>query len=163
MKWVGPVLLTKALVRGDTVVNGENIHFIKPVKQRVTTNGLERKLRFSPFSGKLTSLERKHFEGQLWDDKAKAFENRNGYWTGALAEHFDKDYLVECEIPSYWLQKSLPPEIMDPPAPPKKTPTSQKRKRKEGNEHMPTFDTPPGRNKRARKVPTGSGETTTSK
>ena len=32
MKWVGPVLLTKALVRGDTVVNGENIHFIKPVK-----------------------------------------------------------------------------------------------------------------------------------
>ncbi|KAF2653817.1 hypothetical protein K491DRAFT_500378 [Lophiostoma macrostomum CBS 122681] len=164
MNWVGPILLTRALIRGDATSRGENIHEITPVKQRGKKNGsdskaqdplLERKLRFSPFKSQLTCLEWKHFEGRLWNEAASEYEVRDGAWTGERADCFEPDHRVECEIPSYWLQQSLPPEIMDPPtAQSKRTPVSQKRKRKESNREMSgTSETPSDKIKRTKKSP----------
>jgi Holliday junction resolvase YEN1 len=53
---------------------------------------LKRKLTFSPFS--LTSLRKEDFEGE-----------RLGYWNGNK---------------NYWLQKSLPQDVLEPPPPAKR-------------------------------------------
>jgi Holliday junction resolvase YEN1 len=162
MNWVGPILLTRALIREDAVIRGENVHAITPIKQRgkkespnsdASGRPLERKLKFSPFQSKLTSLEQKHFEGKFWNENTLEYQERDGAWTGERADPFEPDYQVECEIPSYWLQKSLPPEIMDPPpAQSKGTPASQKRKRKENDcVTNSTSETPSRGTKRVRK------------
>ncbi|KAF1941483.1 PIN domain-like protein [Clathrospora elynae] len=122
MNWVGPVLLTQFLTAREQSLPRELVHQIKITKRRVKKTDdqtpariLERKLSFSPFG--VTTLQRKDFEG-----------DHLGYWDGTKEEPFDPEHRVECEMPEYWLQKLLPPDVLDPPPAPKRTP---KRKRQE--------------------------------
>jgi Holliday junction resolvase YEN1 len=61
----------------------------------------ERKLSFSPFG--VTTLRREDLKG-----------DRFGYWDGDKTMLFDPEHRVErCEMPDYWLQKALPPDVLD--------------------------------------------------
>jgi Holliday junction resolvase YEN1 len=127
MDWVGPILLTRSLANRDSTLAREVVHSIKLTKRRpnktddlLPPRSFERKLTFSPFS--VTSLQRSDFEGE-----------RLGYWDGKIDVSFDADHRVECEIPDYWLQKVLPNEVLEPPAPEPKR-RSPKRKRQTGDE-----------------------------
>lgn len=120
MNWVGPVLLTKCLSKGSSPVTSEVVSSIKMVKQKAAqTNGgplFERKLSFSPFG--VTTLRREDFEG-----------DRLGYWNGDRTTLFDPEHRVEnCVMPNYWLQKALPPDVLDPPP---AVPKSHSKKRKQ--------------------------------
>ncbi|KAF2825978.1 hypothetical protein CC86DRAFT_37249 [Ophiobolus disseminans] len=111
MNWVCPVLLTRYMSIRNSSLPREVVHGINLIKRtaKKIESGLqdrvfERKLTFSPFG--VTSLQKKDFEGE-----------RSGYWNGDKATSFDPDHRVEFEIPEYWLQKVLPPEVLDPPPP----------------------------------------------
>jgi Holliday junction resolvase YEN1 len=126
MNWVGPVLLTRLMTSDISVLPPDLFSSIKFVKQKVeqTEDGspvrvLERKLTFSPFG--VTSLRKEDFEGE-----------RLGYWNGDRNIMFDPDYRVEkVEMPDYWLQKSLPQDVLEPPPP---VPKSRSAKRKQNAE-----------------------------
>jgi Holliday junction resolvase YEN1 len=110
MNWVGPVLLTRSLSSRSAALPREAVHGIKLVKEKPknTDDALpirvfERKLSFSPLS--VTTLRREDFEG-----------DRIGYWNGDMKALYDPDYRVDkCELPNYWLQKVIPPDVLDPP------------------------------------------------
>jgi Holliday junction resolvase YEN1 len=126
MNWVGPVLLTRLMTSDISVLPPDLFSSIKFVKQKVeqTEDGspvrvLERKLTFSPFG--VTSLRKEDFEGE-----------RLGYWNGDRNIMFDPDYRVEkVEMPDYWLQKSLPQDVLEPPP---SVPKSRSAKRKQNAE-----------------------------
>jgi Holliday junction resolvase YEN1 len=97
---------------GISVLPPNSVSSIKFVKQKVEQTDDEspvcvlkrkRKLTFSPFS--LTSLRKEDFEGE-----------RLGYWNGNK---------------NYWLQKSLPQDVLEPPPP---APKSRSAKRKQNAE-----------------------------
>jgi Holliday junction resolvase YEN1 len=147
MNWVGPVLLTRALSSRSSTLPREVVHDIKLVKERPKKTGkglpapvFERKLSFSPFG--VTTLRKEDFEGE-----------RLGYWNGDAKELFDQDYRVEMrELPIDWLQKVLPPDVLDPPpAEPKAKPV----KRKKQAETTEDSD-PPAPAKRQRRTTEGS-------
>jgi Holliday junction resolvase YEN1 len=147
MNCVGPVLLTRSLSSRSSTLPREVVHGIKLVKERPkkTDSGLpapvfERKLSFSPFG--VTTLRKEDFEGE-----------RLGYWNGDAKELFDPNYRVEMrELPIYWLQKVLPPDVLDsPPAEPK----AKSVKRKKQAEATEASD-PPAPAKKQRKTTEGS-------
>ncbi|KAJ4362380.1 hypothetical protein N0V83_010473 [Neocucurbitaria cava] len=127
MDWVGPVLLTRHLARRGPVLPREVVHNIKLTKRRAkktddqpATRCLERKLTFSPFG--VTSLQRADFEG-----------DRLGYWNGDMTNLFDPGYRVDCEIPEYWLQKTLPLDVLGPPPPEPKRRTQKRKQQTDGD------------------------------
>lgn len=122
MNWVGPVLLTKALVARDLTLPKQHIHQIKLTKQRAKKDSTQppspqplRPLTFSPFG--LTTLSQKDFEVE-----------RAGYWTSRVEDLFEPHYTVKAEIPTYLLQRALPPDMLAPPPAPQKTPSKRKRR-----------------------------------
>jgi Holliday junction resolvase YEN1 len=111
MNWVGPALLIRKLMARDLSRPKEVVHDIKLTKRRVKKTddqppirSLERKLTFSPFG--VTDLQREDFEG-----------DQLGQWNGDKEVLFDPAHRVECEIPTYWLEKILPADVLDPPPP----------------------------------------------
>jgi Holliday junction resolvase YEN1 len=145
MNWVGPVLLTRALLNRSSTLPREVVHGIKLVNERAkkTDNGMparvfERKLSFSPFG--VTTLRREDFEGE-----------RLGYWSGKAEDLFDPDYRVkDRELPIYWLRKVLPPDVLDPP------PAELKRKpvkRKKQDETREASDPHPTAKKQRKTLP----------
>jgi len=143
MNWVGPVLLTKCLSKGGSSVTPKVVSSIRMVKQKAgRTDGgpvFKRKLSFSPFD--VTTLRREDFEG-----------DRLGYWNGDKTTLFDPEHRVEnCEMPNYWLQKALPPDVLDPPS---AAPKSRSKKRKQQTEpSSEPVETVGARKKKPRKVP----------
>jgi Holliday junction resolvase YEN1 len=164
--WVGPVLLTRALLNRSSTLPREVVHGIKLVNERVknTDSGLparvfERKLSFSPFG--VPTLLREDFEGE-----------RQGYWSRKAEDPFDPDYRVENrELPIYWLQKVLPPDILDPPRAEPKRKTVKRKQQDETTETSDPFTAakkhkktvqasdPPTAAKRQRKTATSSSTT----
>jgi Holliday junction resolvase YEN1 len=121
MNWIGPILLTRALVSRASSRPREMVHEIRLIKQRSKDTGeqsptrtLERKITFSPFG--VTNLGRDDFEGP-----------RLGRWDGNEEVPFDPDYRVECEMPEYWLRQVLPAEVFDPSFPTPKPLSKRKR------------------------------------
>jgi len=119
MDWVVPTMLTQYLATMDTEPPNDALLQIKLVgrqgkKPDAQPRVLERKITFSPFG--LTKLLRPLFLGEM-----------RGYWCKSGGEFFDPDHRVECEIPTYLLQKILPPQLHDPPTPRTK-PSASKRK-----------------------------------
>ncbi|KAH3913214.1 hypothetical protein HBH56_113250 [Parastagonospora nodorum] len=143
MNWVGPVLLMKCLSKGSSSVAPEVVNSIRMVKQKAgqTDRGpvFERKLSFSPFG--VTTLRREDFEG-----------DRFGYWNGDRTTLFDPEHRVEkCEMPNYWLQKALPPDVLDPPpAVPK---SRSKKRRQQAEASSEPAETVGAIIKKARKAP----------
>jgi Holliday junction resolvase YEN1 len=128
MNWVGPVLLLRSLAQRDSSLPKEVVHEIKLTKQRANKDEevmalriLERKITFSPFG--VTSLRREDFVGG----------NREGMWEGKKGVPFDPKHRVECDyFPAFWLQRVLPPNVLDPPPPASKQ-KSAKRKEQPDN------------------------------
>jgi Holliday junction resolvase YEN1 len=123
MNWVGPVLLTRWMTSRDPSLPKELVHDIKLTKRRVKkaenqlpARSLERKLTFSPFG--VTNLKRADFEGDRLD-----------YWNGDRKVLLDLVHRVEWEMPNYWLEKTLPADVLDPPPPAPKPRAIPKRKR----------------------------------
>ncbi|EUC30612.1 hypothetical protein COCCADRAFT_39193 [Bipolaris zeicola 26-R-13] len=121
MNWIGPVLLTRDLVSRDPSKPKEMMHEIRVPKQRSKKTEdqppmrtFERKITFSPFG--VTSLCRDDFEGSQF-----------GHWNGDDKVLFDPAHRVECEMPEYWLRKTLPAEVFNSSLPTPKP--SSKRKR----------------------------------
>ncbi|KAF2796029.1 PIN domain-like protein, partial [Melanomma pulvis-pyrius CBS 109.77] len=121
MKWVAPILLTRALVAKHSSGRRENAHAIAFIKRRAKksdepeSNPLEWRLTFSPFG--VMRLTEKDFA-----------DVHMIYGTKIADQLFDPEHRVECEMPKYWLQKVLPLEILSPPTP---EPTKASRKRKQ--------------------------------
>ncbi|EAT82664.1 hypothetical protein SNOG_10329 [Parastagonospora nodorum SN15] len=121
----------------------EVVNSIRMVKQKAgqTDRGpvFERKLSFSPFG--VTTLRREDFEG-----------DRFGYWNGDRTTLFDPEHRVEkCEMPNYWLQKALPPDVLDPPpAVPK---SRSKKRRQQAEASSEPAETVGAIIKKARKAP----------
>jgi Holliday junction resolvase YEN1 len=127
MNWVGPIPLVRNMAARDDSLPRNNIHNVRMVKQRPRKTGeqeqvrlFERKINFSPFQA--TGLRQTDFEGE-----------RLGYWAGSRDVLFDPMHRVECELPDFWLSKTLPLEVYNPtvPQPKFKTP---KRKQRAGSE-----------------------------
>ncbi|KAF5846475.1 hypothetical protein GGP41_003853 [Bipolaris sorokiniana] len=121
MNWIGPVLLTRDLASRDSSKPKEMVHEIRIPKQRSkrtedqpSMRTFERKITFSPFG--VTSLCTDDFEGSQF-----------GHWNGDDKVLFDLEYRVECEMPEYWLRKTLPAEVFNSSLPTPKS--SSKRKR----------------------------------
>ncbi|USP82050.1 hypothetical protein yc1106_09324 [Curvularia clavata] len=107
MNWIGPILLTRDLVSRESKPK-ELVHDIRFPKQRSKkteeqppVQNLERKLTFSPFG--VSCLHRTDFEGEKF-----------GHWNGDDKVLFDPNYRVECEMPEYWLRKTLPDDAFNP-------------------------------------------------
>jgi Holliday junction resolvase YEN1 len=147
MNWVGPVLLTRLMSSGISVLPPELVSSIKFVKQKVeqTEEGLpvrvlERKLGFSPFG--VTSFRKEDFEGE-----------RLGYWNGDRNIMFDPNYRVEkVEMPNYWLQKTLPQDVLEPPAAAPKGRTAKRKQDAEASEPASDPTEPVNESKRRRKA-----------
>ncbi|EUC46287.1 hypothetical protein COCMIDRAFT_36119 [Bipolaris oryzae ATCC 44560] len=120
MNWIGPVLLTRDLASRDSSKPKEMVHEIRIPKQRSKTEHqpsmrtFERKITFSPF--RVTSLCRDDFEGSQF-----------GHWNGDDKVLFDPKYRVECEMPEYWLRKTLPAEVLNSSLPTPKPHSKRKR------------------------------------
>lgn len=121
MKWVGPVLLTRYLVAKSQCSPKEHVHGIRITKSRAKRDAVQpatlpslTSLTFSPFG--LTTLQRKDFEGE-----------RSGYWTSSAKDSFEPALSVKTEIPTYLLQRALPPDVLYPPQ--TQLGTARKRKR----------------------------------
>jgi hypothetical protein len=104
LKWIGPILLTRWLMRRDPSLPREHTHQIELVRQRATKRASPAseplpptlKCRFSPFG--LTSLDKRYLQGN---------------WIGETTRDqtpFDPNFVVECEIPAYLLERVLPSE-----------------------------------------------------
>jgi Holliday junction resolvase YEN1 len=125
MDWVGPVLLSRALLLRDSSQPEEVLHGIRFTKQRASKSeevmamrSLERKITFSPFA--VTTLRREDFEGG----------EREGMWDGRRDIPFDPQYRVECDLfPAFVLRWAIPQDIFDPPP---TAPKQKASKRKEG-------------------------------
>ncbi|KAF3042994.1 hypothetical protein E8E12_009886 [Didymella heteroderae] len=125
MNWVGPVLLTRALLLRDTSQPKEVVHGISFTKQRASKSqevmavrSLERKIKFSPFG--VTALRREDLEGG----------EREGMWVGKRDVPFDPEYCVECDyFPDFVLRRVIPEDVFNPPptAPKHKTPKRKER------------------------------------
>ena len=130
MNWVGPVLLLRFLTQRDSLLPKEVVHEIRLTKQRTSKNdevmvlrSLERKITFSPFG--VTCLRREDFEGG----------EREGMWDRKRDVPFDPTHRVECDyFPTFWLQRVLPPDVLNPPAPASKQKAA---KRKENHDNGP--------------------------
>jgi Holliday junction resolvase YEN1 len=131
MNWVGPILLVRNMAARDDSLPRNNIHDVRMVKQRPKKTGeqeqvrlFERKINFSPFQA--TSLRQTHFEGE-----------RLGYWAGSRDVPFDPMHRVECELPDFWLSKTLPPEVYNPPVPQPKSKTPKRKQAAASEEQGP--------------------------
>jgi hypothetical protein len=131
MNWVGPILLVRNMAARDDSLPRNNIHDVRIVKQRPKKTGeqeqvrlFERKINFSPFQA--TSLRQTHFEGE-----------RLGYWAGSRDVLFDPMHRVECELPDFWLSKTLPPEVYNPPVPQPKSKTPKRKQAAASEEQGP--------------------------
>ncbi|KAF3053788.1 hypothetical protein E8E11_007057 [Didymella keratinophila] len=127
MNWVGPVLLSRALLLKDASQPKELVHGIRFTKQRASKSeevmamrSFERKITFSPFG--VTALRREDLEGG----------EREGMWDGKRDVPFDPEYRVECDyFPAFVLRWALPEDVIDPPP---AAPKQKASKRKEGPE-----------------------------
>ncbi|KAF2011286.1 PIN domain-like protein [Aaosphaeria arxii CBS 175.79] len=147
MNWVAPVLFTRYLVSRDPALPPENIHNVKIVRPRgknkeeqTDETKLQQKVTFSPFS--VSSLQRKDFEGG----------ERNGYWTGTVGQPFDPDHRVQWEFPIYLLRKVLPRDVLEPSAPPPKTPAGAGKRRKATDDNQEAGQSSTASNKRQKLV-----------
>lgn len=146
MNWLGPVLLTKFLVARDPSLPRKHVHGIKFTKHYTKKDEPQpalpplKSLTFSPFA--LTTLQQKDFEGE-----------RTGYWTSVAKDKFEPDHTVKAEIPTYLLERVLPPDVLDAPPTQRKAPCKRKRQAEddENNANSNTV-TPTDEPKRKRHV-----------
>lgn len=127
MNWVGPVLLSRALLLRDSSQLRDVVHGIKFTKQRVSKSrevmamrSLERKITFSPFG--VTALRRGDLEGG----------EREGMWDGERDIPFDPEYRVQCDyFPAFVLRLAISEDDFHPPS---TVPELKASKRKQGPE-----------------------------
>jgi Holliday junction resolvase YEN1 len=146
MNWVGPVLLIRNLTARNQSLPKDVVHDIKLTKRQVKKTDeqrpvrlLERKLTFSPFG--VTDLRKGNFEG-----------DGLGRWNGDKEVLFDSAHRVECEIPTYWLEKVLPADVLDPPPPAPKPKATPKRKRQADAAEQNTGSSTTAKRKRKNKA-----------
>jgi Holliday junction resolvase YEN1 len=108
MTWVVPTMLTSFLVHQDPSLASKNVHQIELLrltaakKQAVSTLTLERSLTFSPV--RLTELLEPILGGTMWKFNVLGQDDL-----------FETSHRVECDIPTYLLERVLPPDSLSSP------------------------------------------------